>query len=1196
MATLASTKTQRLKAASRVSSMAFDLTSLIDRRRIFPDANRDGYGDHVALRIFVPEEITSAPIWAGVLHLAARLCFEVPSFTPPLLVNRPAPPSDGALLSIDECSLIDCPDDPQTAVLFPDGDNHLILRSASPETLADALHALATASLREKPRRRSSERALFFRRRSKAASSVFPSQMGTPAVSIAYRSDGGMDGSAFMESPLDAFPMKPLRTVVGPAFVDPIDLPSAIDLLDVTRDRGVFVSVPRRPRFRRLVAAVCIDPEAISSELGRALADAVCRMALIATEMPMPFVFAGHAPKDRILLDIRETDDAVVEIRRISGSQDAPPGICISGRSHELAEAIREWTQLALVEDGPEAAEVDRFRNRVRQFGDLLSAGDVRGRWAHALAGFHAEKKASLPSIAPEQKPWIEKACAAVGVSLPVVRHPKTIHRRTRWLSESDRLLSLLHSFPKGSGKLRVTAQISKPLMERKAMVQRIAFILSRLGYEADIEVLNAYKPGLSWLLDAVLPKLLLNQEQAATIRIEYRPFEPDGKALETRSRWVQELFPGPDRMAEILDLPVERIRMVENPHLTETYRLTAWSGDEEPLLVEGFSPRTTSMPHVAAKEDGPWIHPSTAGMRIEVVRPEEPIAPSDQPTSGIEEAESACRVLLDKSLPTDREWFWQVFQEEWLPLMEAEMVRRLKQEPFEEALAFWEDIRIDVAIEETDERLGIGEERICPMEALHEDIYFGLLDWFASFAARHGLPETLQLGRIVPRVVSRIGESDPSAGLHLKPMAWPMAPDAGFGSDKHVATIDRVRVLSDHWEVCWSNPPAMDAEKRSRLFRIAAAWGFDADGDETCGRLRLKPPGQKTDSFVNQRVRGDALSPPLPSGRMLTAQEVGRWMRRLAAFPRLKVWPCGTSIQGRTIWAIEAVDAGCGSVWSAAKLGCLKPTLLFNARHHANEVSSTTAAIRMALKTAKSAWGASCLRAVNVVWIPLENPDGVATLETLLPDAPDHKLHAARYNAVGSEFYRDYFTDTPRFPEAAAKRRLWERWHPILMVDHHGFPSHEWDQPFAGIAPYRFRNFWIPITGLYLILPFLEEPEHPMHETAKRLHRLLGEAMSAERKIVEANREVVDRFRRYAYEPDPAAFDPPSDAALPAVPVESRLVETNAAVRYPEITACELIVEAADEIVSGPAFERCVLGHLRIEEVLMETLSGTKS
>ncbi|MEW6258687.1 MAG: M14 family metallopeptidase [Thermodesulfobacteriota bacterium] len=1193
MATIASRKTLRRKAWDHAPSMAFDLTTLIDRRRIFPDTNRDGYGDEVALRMFVPEEITSASIWAGVLHLAARLCFEVTSFTPPLLVNRPKPPLDGILLSIDGCDSIDCPDDPQTAVLFHDGPNHLILRSASSETLADALHVLAMASFREKVSRHPSQKALFHRRRSIVASSFPPSGIGHSDVSIAYRSDAGVDRPAYIETSIDAFPMKPLRTVVRPASPGLTDLPSAIDLLDLTRDQGVFVTDPRNPRFRRLVAAVRIDPKEISPELARALTDMVCRMAHIATEMSFPLVFTGHAPKDRILLDMRETDNPLVEIRRISGSQNEPPGICISGRSSEMAKAVREWTQLALIEDGPEAAEAIWFRNRVQKFHDLMFACDVRGRWAYALAGFKAEEGDALPSITPDQKSWLAKACTAVGVPLPLVRHSKTIHRKSQWLSESYRLISLLHAFPKGSGKLRVTAQISKPRMERKAMAQRIARMLGELGYEAHVEVLNAYKPGLSWLLDAVLPKLVPIRERVAGICIEYRPFEPEMKSLETRSRWVQELFPGPDRMAEVLELPVERIQMKENHHLTETYRLTAWNGAEESVAVEAFSPRTTSMRYMAATESGPWIHPATAGMRIEVVRSEEAFAPSDQPISEIGQDGSEFGVLLDKSFPTDREWFWRIFLEDWLPVMETEMVRRMQRESFEDALAFWEDIRIDVAIEETDERLGIGDERICPMEALHEDIYFGLLDWFASFADRHALPETLQLGRILPRVVSRTGESDPSARLHLKPMVWPVVPDAAFGSDNRCPKVDLVRVLSDRWEICWSDLPAMDAGMRFRLLRIAGAWGFDADEDEACWRLRLKSPEQTSDPFVYKGVRIDVLSPPLPFRRMLTSQEIGRWMRRLAAFPRLKVWPCGTSIQGRTIWAIEAVDAGCGRVWSAAKLRCLKPTLLFNGRHHANEVSSTTAAIRMALKTAKSAWGSSCLRFMNVVWIPLENPDGVATLETLLPDAPDHKLHAARYNAVGSEFYRDYFIDKPRFSEAAAKRRLWERWLPLFMVDHHGFPSHEWDQPFAGIAPYRFRNFWIPITSLYLIVPFLEEPEHPMYETAKRLHRLLEEAMSTEKRIVEANRCFADRFRRYAHDPDPTTFDPPSDSPLPAVPVESRLVQTNFAVRRPEITACEIIVEAADEIVSGPAFERCVLGHMRIEEVLMEMMSG---
>ena len=68
--------------------------------------------------------------------------------------------------------------------------------------------------------------------------------------------------------------------------------------------------------------------------------------------------------------------------------------------------------------------------------------------------------------------------------------------------------------------------------------------------------------------------------------------------------------------------------------------------------------------------------------------------------------------------------------------------------------------------------------------------------------------------------------------------------------------------------------------------------------------------------------------------------------------------------------------------------------------------------------------------------------------------------LHAARYNALGVEYYSDYFESKPRFQEALAKSRLWRCWLPEVMVDHHGVPSHEWNQPLPGSAPFRFREF----------------------------------------------------------------------------------------------------------------------------------------
>ena len=73
--------------------------------------------------------------------------------------------------------------------------------------------------------------------------------------------------------------------------------------------------------------------------------------------------------------------------------------------------------------------------------------------------------------------------------------------------------------------------------------------------------------------------------------------------------------------------------------------------------------------------------------------------------------------MILDGNFQTDREMFWRLFQEKWLALLERQMSRRIKEESFRSQTAFWEEIRLDVSIDETDERLPLGDERICPME-----------------------------------------------------------------------------------------------------------------------------------------------------------------------------------------------------------------------------------------------------------------------------------------------------------------------------------------------------------------------------------------------------------------------------------------------------------------------------------------------
>jgi hypothetical protein len=315
-------------------------------------------------------------------------------------------------------------------------------------------------------------------------------------------------------------------------------------------------------------------------------------------------------------------------------------------------------------------------------------------------------------------------------------------------------------------------------------------------------------------------------------------------------------------------------------------------------------------------------------------------------------------------------------------------------------------------------------------------------------------------------------------------------------------------------------------------------------------------------------------------------------WAQRLGALPNLHAWQVGSTWQGRPIWALEAVSGG-GRQVSIARMRRLKPTLLLNARHHANEVSSTNAALRLLWELGASAWGRRMLQRVNVVVVPLENADGVATLEALLPGAEGHKLHAARYNALGVEWYADYFEAFPRFPEARVKPFLWRRWLPQVVLDAHGVPSHEWDQPFSGYAPGRFRQFWIPRAFLYAVVPYIDQPSHAGHGPAWEIARVMARAFRTDRGIQKMNRELIDRYVRYARTREPDVFPPAGGRGRVVVPTEERLAGLNFGVQRFPVTLSEIVTEVTDEVASGRLLALCARAHLTAAKALLEWLGG---
>ena len=129
-------------------------------------------------------------------------------------------------------------------------------------------------------------------------------------------------------------------------------------------------------------------------------------------------------------------------------------------------------------------------------------------------------------------------------------------------------------------------------------------------------------------------------------------------------------------------------------------------------------------------------------------------------------------------------------------------------------------------------------------------------------------------------------------------------------------------------------------------LLATAGSRGFKAEPTEN-HRLRL---WVKAPEFLPEhRKTPSSRSKGPPKDRLLKAREVLRWIERLGRMECISVWQASHSLQGRPLWAMEAVLKEKRLTDVSSENTPLKPTFLFNARHHANEVSSTNATLFMA-------------------------------------------------------------------------------------------------------------------------------------------------------------------------------------------------------------------------------------------------------
>lgn len=322
--------------------------------------------------------------------------------------------------------------------------------------------------------------------------------------------------------------------------------------------------------------------------------------------------------------------------------------------------------------------------------------------------------------------------------------------------------------------------------------------------------------------------------------------------------------------------------------------------------------------------------------------------------------------------------------------------------------------------------------------------------------------------------------------------------------------------------------------------------------------------------------------APGIPADRIIGPEELPACLAYLARLPGIRVWRTGLSYGGRATWALSVTAPTAGRIAPPQKLSAWRPTLLVNARHHANEVSSTNSILQLAEYAARE----GLVRRLNLVLSPMENVDGAALHYRMQEEHPYWKLHAARFNAAGVDFGYDCFAPVPRFGESRTLPTLWRTFLPDVVLDDHGYPSQEWVQPFAGYnsPPYFRTSWWMPNALIYGIHRWLDSERFPANGAVQAgIRDALAERLTADQEIAVYSARLLERYVTYAqrYVPEKFPLELHRGFVSQVGSIAAGPDARSFAGRFPHITAAELVTEVPDETAQGSYLALCARAHL---------------
>jgi hypothetical protein len=702
------------------------------------------------------------------------------------------------------------------------------------------------------------------------------------------------------------------------------------------------------------------------------------------------------------------------------------------------------------------------------------------------------------------------------------------------------------------------------PEIRRQIATEARAQLTTAGARDPKIRVLSAYKQGFLWMTEQVLPEIKGKGAKAIHVKVaEYHPdLSKKYKFYMVPSRWVHELYPVDEIFARDAGIAKDSfsVELVSDPK--DTYTVDATDPAGKVVYHGTFSPKTV---------EREYLDKFPGWSRVIV-------------TTGWVAASVDGASVVDERIATDPERFWDRYQSNILPRIYDNVMKVTDNRPLPEKQPFHRDLDIEVWMSEPDYRLGLDEELISSLEAIHEDLYFVTLDFFDALGRTTTRRRLAAPGKIFPIVhpdrpgkpgevkVHYAGNASTKARIDItykeKSAERPTRVSRDLAKiDTTAAAVRRVIARADRlaelsFDVDAANDreamraaDALDALARlhaAGLYREALSFDHVDRLAVTVGlrdaraRRVLKSTGVSAPSNVRTANKTGAADQAAVADRSVVAPAfrpaVGKplvtWdhiispdeseaiVGQLAVYPEVKAYKAGHSYRGRDISVLEITNPTSSELVSLPKLSAYKPTILITGRQHANEVSSTSHILRLAelLVTDKSY--KDILKKVNVILHPVENPDGAQMAYDLQKLTPTHMLHAGRYSALGMDVASQVGLADPLLPESLVRTRVWRDWLPDIYLNPHGYPSHEWVQPFAGYVPPGFRTY-LSTRGWYTTIGTLRDPRYPNHgEATEALRESIVREINSNADVRAMDLRHQARYRKWAYGFGPYVFN----------------------------------------------------------------------